>query len=129
MGIRLIARGDIYPEKTKRREKMGLVAHSNCSVYSTTNLNKTFAPNPNPVNFKIIEVHGIGKHLVAKIKYPDCTNFEGIKICVFKNMTKETLKNMKSIDPHFSTENKAPFARFQPTKSGWQAACSLANSL
>lgn len=106
---------------------MGLSPFKRCSVYS--NNAKIIAPNPNPLNFKILELHQMGNSVIAKIKYPDCTNFEGIKICVFENTTNEKIKNMIEIDPHFSQNNKSPIARFKPTDYGMKLAISLAYTL
>jgi hypothetical protein len=64
----------------------------------------------------------VGDNVVAKIQYPDCTNFEGIKICVFKNTTTDDIKNRNTIDPHFADNPNAPVARFAPTIEGiWMA--------
>lgn len=53
------------------------------------------------------------------IRYPDCTNYEGLKILVFEKGTKlEHLLNQGMIDPHFGTEGIHPIARFVPTKDG-----------
>lgn len=41
--------------------------------------------NPNPDNYQLIKVQEDGEWLIVKIKYPDCTNFEGAKILIFKN--------------------------------------------
>ena len=38
--------------------------------------------NPDPVRFEILDTWQVKTNVVAKIKYPDCTNYEGIKICV-----------------------------------------------
>ena len=47
--------------------------YRNCRVYSSEST--VAAPNPNPLNFEIIRIEQVGEHVVAKIKYPDCTNF------------------------------------------------------
>ena len=83
--------------------------------------------NPNPSNYEILDSRQIGPYLIVKIKYPDCTNYEGIKILVFKGCTLGTLQLQKLIDPHFS-ENKefhSPIARFEPTDAGWDMALNL----
>jgi hypothetical protein len=86
-------------------------------------------PNPDPYNYRILEHKQIGSFLLVKIRYPDCTNYEGTKILVYKDTTLNKLKSQHSIDPHFS-ENKtkiSPFARFEPTSSGWDAAIRFCN--
>jgi len=97
--------------------------------------------NPDPSNYEILEAwwcsnsEGIPGEpsdfatngvywLVLKVKYPGCTNFEGIKILVYRDVTLKQLKEQKLIDPHFSDKIgwKSPIARFKPTKQGWELA-------
>ena len=97
------------------------------SCYSGTATSANYpAPNPNPGRFEILKLTSFGKNVVAEIKYPDCVNFEGIKICVYINKTCDDIRNMQTIDPHFSNDDNSPFARFQPTEAGILAACSFA---
>jgi hypothetical protein len=98
-----------------------------CGVYPEET--KAFAPNPDPINFEIVAMEQVGAHLVAKIKYPDCTNYEGMKICLFLNMKMKRLSNMKEVDPHFSRKVGSPFARFRPDTEGWTAALKLASNI
>lgn len=87
-------------------------------------------PNPNPRNFRIVRYEEIGNWLIVEIKYPDCTNYEGRKILVYYQVKYKKLMKQGSIDPHFSdsTTMISPFARFEPTKGGWNAARRLAQS-
>ena len=88
-------------------------------------------PNPNPLNFNIINSIEEGGYLIILIHYPDCTNYEGRKILVYKGIDKARLVLQRSIDPHFS-ENKekySPIARFVPTIEGWEMAIALVKSL
>lgn len=81
--------------------------------------------NPNPDNYQLIKAHEDGEWLVVKMKYPDCTNFEGDKVLIFKNLTLLQLVNQKFIDPHFfpdDSKHKSPVARFVPTDEGWEMA-------
>ena len=84
-------------------------------------------PNPDPKNFEIERWKEIGNWFIVKIRYPDCTNYEGLKILVYQFAEIEgfILQGRKQgIDPHFA-ENKewlSPFARFEPTEEGWEAA-------
>lgn len=80
--------------------------------------------NPDPENWKIVKSEAVGWYLVVKIKYPDCTNFEGNKILVFEDISLSSLKSQKLIDPHFfkSKKYKSPIARFEPTDRGWNMA-------
>lgn len=86
--------------------------------------------NPDPSNYKIIKHKQIGFLLMVMINYPDCTNYEGNKICVFKDISILDLQSQKLIDPHF-TNNKnvyAPIARFEPTDDGWYWADKFCNA-
>lgn len=81
-------------------------------------------PNPDPKNFEIIDVEKIGDFLIADVDYPDCTNYEGRKILVFRSVPEKDIRSWKRIDPHFSGSrpDKSPVARFVPTKWGVEAA-------
>lgn len=83
--------------------------------------------NPNPLNFLIEKIEQVGNHVVAMIKYIGVTNYEGKKILVFTNQKAKTIQKLTSIDPHFSNnpEYISPFARFEPTINGWNAAIFL----
>jgi len=81
-------------------------------------------PNPDPLNFKITKYERVDEHIIIFINYPDCTNYEGNKILVFKNLTLGDLKAQEMIDPHFSESKEfhSPIARFEPTDMGWNLA-------
>ena len=82
----------------------------------------TTFPNPDPSNYIVKRYKALDGHLLIEINYPDCTNYEGNKILLYKNTTLIDLINQKHLDPHFS-ENKSfrsPIARFEPTPSGWK---------
>ena len=81
-------------------------------------------PNPDPANFVIKDIVEVGSYLVARIHYPDCKNYEGNKIMVYENTTKEQLKSVERLDPHFCERLGciSPVARFVPTEQGWDAA-------
>lgn len=85
--------------------------------------------NPDPKNWKLIKHVEIGSCLVVELQYPNCTNYEGRKILVFRCSLVDLI-NQKEIDPHFS-ENKDkiyPIARFEPTGVGWVDACGFART-
>lgn len=84
--------------------------------------------NPNPDKWEIHDAVQVGKALVVKIKYPNCINYEGVKILVFKEMTLFGLIKQKKIDPHFFQDKKyvSPIARFEPTDFGWDLALKVA---
>jgi hypothetical protein len=90
-------------------------------------------PNPDPHNYKIVKAHEEAPYLVLKINYPDCTNYEGNKILVFKDVTLVDLINQRIIDPHFFEDPNhkiaSPFARFKPTDEGWEIALRLVKLL
>lgn len=111
-------------------KSISMFSHLKKDSYRYTEINTKNLPNPNPSNYKIIRSKQVGKYLVIKIKYSDCTNYEGNKILIFRS-TLEKLKKQKLIDPHFS-ENKnfiSPIARFEPTFSGWINALSLVEKI
>lgn len=87
--------------------------------------------NPDPSNFKIIKRHLIGNSMVLFVNYPNCKNHEGNKIMVYLDVDFIDLINQRTLDPHFS-DNKdliAPFARFEPTDKGWDAACDFLKAI
>lgn len=89
-------------------------------------VNKTL-PNPNPNNFNIVKIETVNCFTVVIVKYPDCTNYEGVKILVYKDLELSTIVNAKFLDPHFC-ENKiccSPVARFEPTEQGWNMAINF----
>lgn len=81
-------------------------------------------PNPDPNNYKILRSLSGVNWLLLEVQYPDCTNYEGKKILLFRNTTLEKIKAQKTLDPHFSNNKNyiSPFARFEPTKEGWKIA-------
>lgn len=86
------------------------------------------APNPDPRNFKWVSHVEIGPYVIATIRYPACTTYEGVKIIVYKAPL-AVLKAQKHLDPHFQESGLAPLARFEPTLEGLQAAIILCNAL
>jgi hypothetical protein len=84
---------------------------------------------PNPLNFKFTRVMQVGGHTVAEIRYPDCKNYEGLKVLLFKETDAAQLMKREHIDPHFGHTLNAPFARFTPAAGGWDAAVRLARIL
>lgn len=83
------------------------------------------AGNPNPKRWKFEKVLEVGKFLIVKLRYPDCTNFEGNKVLVIED-TLLNLINCTEIDPHFYPGGKI-VARFVPTDAGWAMAVRFAN--
>ena len=83
---------------------------------------KDYTADPN--NWKIVKSKELHGFLVLKLQYPDCTNYEGNKILVFKGVTLIDVVNQRLIDPHFFKDSKfkSPVARFEPTEEGWRMA-------
>lgn len=88
-------------------------------------------PNPDPQNYNIIKVLEKDGFILMELHYPDCTNYEGRKILLFKGVTLVDLINQKIIDPHFFQDEKiaSPIARFIPDKTGWAMGEALINVL
>ena len=103
---------------------MGIGPFRNCRITEAVFDKKV--PNPNPENFDILLLVKSGEFTVAKVKYPDCTNYEGEKILVFKGDVSKELSTAKELDPHFSKDNKlSPIARFKPNAEGLRLALSM----
>lgn len=84
------------------------------SSYSTANV----PGNPNPKNYIILFCEELGDFTYCEIQYPDCKNYEGIKILIFQGHVKEKVLSLKEIDPHFTEATLTPIARFSPSKNG-----------
>lgn len=96
---------------------------------TTCNCNNN-KPNPDPKNFVIkkIDPYAYG-WLIALVDYPSCTNYEGLKVLVFKGVTEEELKEAEVLDPHFCEDCKlSPIARFRPDELGVSMAKLLVTS-
>jgi hypothetical protein len=86
---------------------------------SSTNYN---SKNPNPNRFYILKEYTNGQYTALIVRYPDCTNYEGLKILVIKDY-----KESFTLDPHF-TETGNIVARFRPENDGWDDACHYINN-
>jgi hypothetical protein len=75
--------------------------------------------DPNTHKFIILDYIEKSGGILVKIQYPNCTNYEGIKILLFKDKTIKQIQAMDSIDPHFLINDTSLLARFVPTDSGW----------
>lgn len=114
---------------------MGLGLFSRCNL-TNADIVKAFNDgkrkgNPNPKRFSFINFKEVGKYLVVKINYPDCENYEGNKILVYRDVSFADLRKKTYIDPHFCQHKKckSPIARFEPTAEGWSNAILLATTL
>lgn len=102
------------------------------SLYDTQQWEKNIAKgNPDPENYEIVRTNQVGNHLVMLVRYPDCSNYEGNKVLLFKDTTLLDIKKQKVLDPHFCDNEDfiSPFARFEPTTYGYNVALQLAGQL
>lgn len=77
--------------------------------------------DPNPLRFTIEAVeHGNG-YVLALVRYPDCTNHEGLKILLFHGVSVAWVRDLVKLDPHFF-EGGSIVARFAPTPKGLKMA-------
>ncbi len=93
---------------------------STCSCDSTNPA--AIAPNLNPGNYNLVKWVNYNNAHVVKAHYHDCTNYEGMKIMVYKGH----YEHISYRDPHFAEIHNAPIARFEPTEEGWDNACVFA---
>jgi len=120
MGIGLGKRCWTYCEPSVKREPC---------VWNTSNVSRPEAPDSKQFNIKKMEQ--VNYNIVVYINYPNCCNYEGNKICVYKNADFSDFVNIHILDPHFSnnTTKISPFARFEPTIEGWNMAVKLAGMI
>lgn len=85
--------------------------------------------NPDPAKFELVKVETVNGYAVVQIKYPDCKNYEGVKIMVWKSKDFNEMLQSGLLDPHFSDDVPSCLARFIPTKEGWNWAVKFAESL
>lgn len=83
------------------------------------------APNPSLSNWGLLDIAEFKNGYVLKVRYFDCTNYEGVKIMVYRGRYTPTCL----LDPHFNPGMNSPIARFAPTTEGWNMAIKLAKSL
>ena len=82
-------------------------------------------PNPNPARFSILRTLQVGRCVVAEVRYPDCTNYEGRKVLVYADTDAGSVRAWTTLDPHFARHG-GPVARFKPTARGWAMAVEVA---
>ena len=84
------------------------------------------APNPDPSRWQLLHAYAYPHGYVLIVRYLDATNFEGVKVMVYRGKQKGvTLR----LDPHFSEADDSPIARFRPDEEGIEMAKKLAASL
>lgn len=80
--------------------------------------------NPNPANWTLLELKQFPHTYVIKVQYHNCTNFEGVKVMVYRG----EYAHRSYLDPHFQ-ESGGPIARFEPSTLGWELALTFAEQL
>jgi len=90
-----------------------------------TNTFVTAVPNPDPSRWICLDIKEYKNAYVLKVRYLDCTNFEGVKVMVYKGK----YKARGLLDPHFDASNESPIARFKPTEEGWEMANTVAECI
>lgn len=85
------------------------------------------ASAPDPSRYELADYWIRRNSYVLKVRYLDATNFEGMKIMVYKGEIPARLP--ARLDPHFSGEPSSPIARFRPDAEGLSLALKLAESL
>lgn len=97
---------------------MGLIKKvSGCSQCQPA---KTVNVSPDMSGYRIGGRIQVGACTVMQVQFPHCTNFEGVKILVYKGEVPAV------IDPHFCDDHISPIARFVPTEEGWKMAVAFA---
>lgn len=89
--------------------------------FSSTHTNYN-SKNPNPKRWELVSRYDAPHAHALKIKYPGCTNFEGIKILVYQGK----FEGLKDRDPHFFDKSNL-LARFRPDQ--WELACDFVDML
>lgn len=94
--------------------------------------------NPDPKNYRVINVMKVGDYIVARVVYPTCKDYERNKILVYEGKDHEYLKRCNlaqtgdrpPLDPHFcdNKDHPSPIARFQPGKKGLKMALTFCRS-
>lgn len=93
---------------------------------------------PNPDEYDIIRTEEVGRWLLVEAQYPSCSecSYEGRKLLVFAETSRENALKWKKLDPHFrgpsvpppKREAPSPRARFPATPEGWDDAKSFVKS-
>jgi hypothetical protein len=86
---------------------------------------------PDESDFNILKTHQYGENCLALIKYNGCKTYNGRKLMLYLGVKEEDLRQAKILNPHFLEESESyvPFARFEPTEKGRDAAHLLAYKL
>lgn len=82
----------------------------------------TIVVQPTYKKFEILEVCEIRGYTILKILYPECKNYEGVKILVYRSAELGKIRLKENLDPHFCDNHSSPIARFVPTDEGMKMA-------
>lgn len=95
-----------------------------------------YARTPDMDKYEIEDFARVGRHVVLKVRYPNCSkcSYEGNKVMVFLNVSEAEMLRWRRIDPHFrdpklecpKTSAPSPAARFPASAEGWGDALSYA---
>lgn len=96
---------------------MGIGRGSSSSNTKTVYVDVPNPLNPNPLNYNVTDIEIVGGFTIICVTYPNCTNYEGKKIIVFRGDHTIPLIKTKKLDPHFAKDS-AIVARFEPTPAG-----------
>jgi len=127
-----VSRSSVSKNMLSSRSSSSYESHNTVRV-NVVNTVKPF-PEPEPDNWEFVRQYQHPNALVIEIRYPNCTNYEGRKVMVFKikgGFSELMKKNKGLLDPHFhDTQGFVPLlARFEPTTEGWKLANNLAKSI
>jgi len=116
---------------------MGMLSkkYRNCPtgayVGRATAMQEKVVSAPDPSSWSVLRLQTItgmsGSATVMMLRYPDCTNFEGRKVLVYRGEVALDLRIPR--DPHFAEDGSGPIARFQPNEEGWRDAMMYAEML
>jgi hypothetical protein len=129
MGLNIMCSSCAY----SKNQGSSCLAFSSCAHDLDTSL--TGPPqrdqrNPDPKNFSVLNAEALGDFVIAKVHYPNCTNYEGTKVLVFHNYTLAEVTNAPMLDPHFcDSDHISPIARFEPSALGEQLARVLCQAM
>lgn len=103
---------------------------SSSSIESGVTSNLVQTGNPRPDRFNILQSCQVGDYSIIRLVYPDCNNYEGEKLLVFKCKLQDIL-DQGLIDPHFSDNTKYihPIARFKPVENCFWTAIEYVDFL
>lgn len=84
---------------------------------------------PDMSKYTILEWVDIGGYCLLKIKYHNCTNYNGVKLLLYPWNYGILQSQGCTFDPHFNAMGMSPFARFEPTSFAWDRAIMFAEML